>query len=300
MSNGTILAVDDESLTLQMICDLLEDADFEVEKAENGRQAVDILMANPARFDALVVDRMMPEMGGLEVLEFVRSHHDTASIPVILQTAASSPAEMREGIDAGAFYYITKPYDESTLVAIVRSAVQNYQHHREFMNFVTTDRIMLSGIELLESGRFRFASLQEGKSVVWMLSQLTEESAMSTVCLQELVVNAIEHGNLGIGGPAKKELILENRWEEEVDRRMMLPENTGKRVTVEFEVVDETVTVAIQDQGPGFDWAAHLRQEANLENKIQGRGILVASRMSDHSLTYENGGSRAIVSFARL
>ncbi len=143
MSSGTILAVDDESLTLQMITDLLEDAGFEVVNAVNGKQAVDIVMAEPERFDALVVDRNMPEMGGLDVLKFLREHDATASIPVILQTAASGPEEMREGIEAGAFYYITKPYDDSTLVAVVRSAVQDYKESRQFLNFVTADRVLL-------------------------------------------------------------------------------------------------------------------------------------------------------------
>ena len=300
MSSGTILAVDDESLTLQMITDLLEDAGFEVVNAVNGKQAVDIVMAEPERFDALVVDRNMPEMGGLDVLKFLREHDATASIPVILQTAASSPEETREGIEAGAFYYITKPYDDSTLVAVVRSAVQDYKESRQFLNFVTADRVLLSGIELMEAGRFRFSTLQEAKSVVWIVSQLAEETAMATTCLQELLVNAIEHGNLGIGAKTKEDLVLANRWQEEVDRRLELPENQEKSVLLEFSVAGEEVIISVETEGPGFDWSAALTQDTNLENRVQGRGILIAQSMSAQTLTYEDDGRKAIVRFTRL
>ena len=300
MSSGTILAVDDESLTLQMITDLLEDAGFEVVNAVNGKQAVDIVMAEPERFDALVVDRNMPEMGGLDVLKFLREHDATASIPVILQTAASGPEETREGIEAGAFYYITKPYDDSTLVAVVRSAVQDYKESRQFLNFVTADRVLLSGIELMEAGRFRFSTLQEAKSVVWIVSQLAEETAMATTCLQELLVNAIEHGNLGIGAKTKEDLVLANRWQEEVDRRLELPENQEKSVLLEFSVAGEEVIISVETEGPGFDWSAALTQDTNLENRVQGRGILIAQSMSAQTLTYEDDGRKAIVRFTRL
>jgi DNA-binding response OmpR family regulator len=300
MSNGTILAVDDESLTLQMITDLLEDADFKVVTAANGKQAMEILMADPDRFDALVIDRNMPEMGGLEVLIQVRKQARTASIPVILQTVASSPQEMQEGIEAGAFYYITKPYDNTTLLAVVRSAVDEYKQNRQFLSFITADRILLSGIELLETGRFRFSTLTEAKAVVWMISQLTEETAMATACLTELLVNAIEHGNLGIDSAGKKELLQAHNWEEEINRRLSLPQNAQKRVQVEFNVINDEVIVKIQDQGQGFDWLPWLQQEGGIENRVQGRGIIIARTMSSHTLTYEDGGRRAIVRFTRL
>ena len=291
---------DDDILTLQIICDLLEDAGFEVCAADNGRQAIDILMATPERFDALVVDRMMPEMGGIEVLKTVRSHDVTSNIPVIFLTAASTPEEMREGIDAGAFYYITKPYDSVTLLAVVRSAISNHKQNQQVMDFVTSDRIMLSCIDLLDSGRFYFSTLPEAKSIVWMLSQFAEDPAEATACLQELLFNAVEHGNLGIEGDLKEKLIHEGKFESEIERRLSLQENAGKRVQVDFKVVDGEIVIEIEDNGDGFDWVSYFKQTPNLENKVQGRGLLIARKMSAYSLVYENGGRRAIVRFNRL
>ena len=296
---ATVLAVDDEELTLRIIKDTLEDAGYDVVTADSGQAALDVLMASPDSFDAMVLDRMMPQMTGMEVLAAVRSNERTGSIPVILQTAASSHQEMREGIEAGAFYYITKPYDENTLVAVVRSAVQSYGQSRAFIRYIANDQTLLAGAGLLEQARFRFTTMEEAKSVVWMIGQNVEECAPFSACLQELIANAIEHGNLGLGGAAKDDLIRHDQWEGEIARRQALPANMGKTVLVTFETIDDDVVVSIEDQGVGFDWQPYFSQDLSLDNRVQGKGIVVARSMSGHTLCYENGGRRAIVRFAR-
>jgi DNA-binding response OmpR family regulator len=296
MTTGTILVVDDEKLTLRIIKDALEDAGFKVFTAENGRQGLEILMANPGNFDALVVDRMMPEMDGMALLAEARQNAMTANIPVILQTAASDPKKLREGIEAGAFYYLTKPYDESTLVAIVRSAVRSCEQFRYFADYVA---IPLESAEVLKRGQFRFSTLKEANSVAWLISQHTENIAAVSVGILALLTNAIEHGNLGIGGAEKEKLIRQNRWEYEVSRRIELPENAAKTVVVDFDATGEDVVVIIEDQGSGFDWHPYLGDELNLENRIQGRGILYSITMAFHSLVYEKAGSRVVAKFRR-
>ncbi len=299
MANGTILAVDDEGLTLRIIKDTLEDSGFEVVTATNGREALDILQADPQRFDAVVIDRMMPEMNGMSVLDAIRNNDDTVNIPVIFQTAANRSEEMREGIEAGAFYYITKPYNESTLAAIVRSGVDRYKQNRQFASYINDSSVMFDGAHSLVKGEFHFSSLEEARTVVWLISQHAEEPVNVNLALQELIANAIEHGNLGIGGAEKERLIRDNRWDAEIARRMELPENQGKVVVVRFDATDEFVGVAVEDQGAGFSWHRYLADEVNLENRVQGRGIVVARSLAFSDLRYENGGSRAVMSFAR-
>ena len=300
MTNGTILAVDDEALTLQIIQDMLEDDGFDVVTAENGKQALDLVMKDPEKFDAIVIDRMMPIMDGMAVLKALREDDRTSSIPVILQTAASSPEEMNEGIEAGAFYYITKPYNESTLGAIVQSAVQRHTQNKQFTNSFNHDLALLAGAETLEKGRFRISTLDDAKAVVWMICQHAEENAMATACLQELITNAIEHGNLGIGSATKEELIRKNCWAEEINRRLALPENAHKSVVIEFDATGDELEVSIEDEGQGFDWTPYFSNNLDLQNKAHGRGIVVARQMSAHSISYENDGRRVLVSFPRL
>lgn len=297
MTNGTILAVDDDDLALDMIRDSLREAGFDVVTAVNGAQALSVLLADPERFDVLVVDRVMPVMDGMEFLRAVRQNEGTANIPIVLQTVEGQPQAMKEGIEAGAFYYLTKPYDESTLVAVVRSAVQSHNQVRFFRSYSS---IPLEAPETLVKAQFRLSTFRQAKSVIWMISQHAMEPEWVSAGLQELVTNAIEHGNLGIGGQQKEGLIRESRWEAEIQRRLQLTENVGKAVVIEFDATGEEVWVAIEDQGEGFNWQDYFAKDISLANRVQGRGIVVARSVpAFQKITYLKGGSRVEVTFAR-
>jgi CheY-like chemotaxis protein len=296
MQQGLILAVDDEPLMLRVIKDTLEDEGFTVVTAENGHQALERLKASPQAFDAVVIDRMMPVMGGMEVLSAIREDSALQHIPVIFQTAETSPQALREGIEAGAYYYITKPYDETTLAPIVRAAVQAYTHIKSIESL---DSVPLEAASVVERAWFRFSTLKEAKSVVWMIAQHAADPAPVTVGLMELITNAIEHGNLGIGGATKETLIRQNRWEEEIRRRQSLPVCAGMTVAVEFDATQDHVSVAIKDNGPGFDWARQMSKTVNLQNCISGRGIYIARTVSFDKVSYRNGGNIVEVTFEK-
>jgi len=297
MTAGKILVADDDELTLDIISDALRDAGFDVVTAENGHRALEILLADPKVFDALVVDRVMPVMDGMAFLAAVRENDETTNIPVVMQTSESHSQAMHEGIKGGAFYYITKPYDEETLVAIVRSAVQSHNQFRFFTNY---NSVPLEAPETLEMARFRFSTFREAKSVIWMISQHAREPEWVSAGLQELVANAIEHGNLGIGGQMKEILIRQNLWESEVSKRFDLPENAGKTVVVEFDRTGDLAVVAIEDHGAGFAWMPYLTGDPDLCNKVQGRGILTAKSVAFGSVKYEKDGRRVVVDFPRI
>jgi CheY-like chemotaxis protein len=296
MQQGLILAVDDEPLMLRVIKDTLEDEGFTVVTAENGHQALERLKASPQAFDAVVIDRMMPVMGGMEVLSAIREDSTLQHVPVIFQTAETSPQALREGIEAGAYYYITKPYDETTLAPIVRAAVQAYTHIKSIESL---DSVPLEAASVVEKAWFRFSTLKEAKSVVWMIAQHAADPAPVTVGLMELITNAVEHGNLGIGGATKEILIRQNRWEEEIRRRQSLPVCAGMTVAVEFDATQDHVSVAIKDNGPGFDWARQMSKTVNLQNCISGRGIYIARTVSFDKVSYRNGGNIVEVTFEK-
>ena len=299
-SNGRILVVDDEELTVQIIQLALEGAGFCVVTAENGQMALDILDANPDGFDVLIIDREMPVMGGMAVLERVRQHYQTVDLPVILQTSLSRPEQIREGIEAGAFYYVTKPYDEETLVTIVRSAMQRRIQAQAYQSLLSQGEGILAGVDFLKRGFFQFRCPSDAKAVIWMVAQHAEEPAMVMACLQELVSNAIEHGNLQIGGEIRTELQRQNSLEDEIARRLDLPEYADRYVTVEFDATGADLMVTVVDQGKGFDWQAYVNGAIEQGNKMLGRGIISAQAMSSHRLSYENDGRQVSVVFDGL
>ena len=91
MAQCTVLAVDDDLITLDIVKDFLEDDGFEVVTAENGREALAAVMADTGKFDAIVMDRMMPEMGGEEVFRVLRKMNPNVKVLVCSGNSASFP-----------------------------------------------------------------------------------------------------------------------------------------------------------------------------------------------------------------
>lgn len=122
--------------------------------------------------------------------------------------------------------------------------------------------------------------------------------------LFELITNAIEHGNLKITSEEKTKLRKEDRWLEEIDRRLTLPENQDKYVDIvvtrqslnktQDKATDNNLAVQIIDQGPGFNWKKYetdSEDNKNINLKEHGRGIFMAKALAFKKLTYSESGN---------
>ena len=89
--------------------------------ASSGREGLALIDAQAP--DLLMLDLMMPEQGGLEVLEILRSRPATAALPVIVLTALDDEVNIRAGFDLGATDYLTKPFSIPQLAARVRACL---------------------------------------------------------------------------------------------------------------------------------------------------------------------------------
>lgn len=112
-----ILVADDDPDILELVSYNLEAEGFEVLRAVDGDEAWSL--ARNAAPDVVVLDVMMPERDGLDVLASLKSHPRTRHIPVVLLTAKATDAEVWEGWRAGADYYITKPFNLDELLRFV-------------------------------------------------------------------------------------------------------------------------------------------------------------------------------------
>ena len=115
-----ILVVEDEESLARFIELELVHEGYEVEKAEDGRRALELALS--ADFDLILLDIMIPELNGLEVLRRLQKEKDT---PVILLTARDSVMDKVAGLDAGAVDYITKPFAIEELLARIRVAIKH-------------------------------------------------------------------------------------------------------------------------------------------------------------------------------
>jgi two-component system sensor histidine kinase/response regulator len=116
---GTLLVVDDNEMNRDMLQRRLSREGYVVEVAEGGREALDRLSTQS--FDLALLDVMMPEVSGLDVLRTVRERYSLAELPVIMVTAKSQSDDMVEALQLGANDYVTKPIDYPVLLARVRT-----------------------------------------------------------------------------------------------------------------------------------------------------------------------------------
>jgi two-component system response regulator HydG len=118
-----VLVVDDETGILETLGILLKNAGFRVQTALGGRHGIEMLES--AQPDIVLTDVRMPSVGGLELLSAVRQT-DT-DLPVILMTAQADLRSAIQAVNAGAFYYIQKPFVNDELIAILRRAAEHRQ-----------------------------------------------------------------------------------------------------------------------------------------------------------------------------
>ena len=123
-----ILVVDDMADNLFLMNGLLEDR-YRVIQATSGKEALKIVMSDTPP-DMVLLDIMMPDMDGYEVLRRIRQHTPTANIPVIFLTALASQQDERLGMDLGAVDYLTKPVDPQLVVNRVEAHVRATAHAR--------------------------------------------------------------------------------------------------------------------------------------------------------------------------
>lgn len=117
---ATILVVDDDQKLLKMVRRTLIYEGFQVMTAENGREALLKLEADPP--DLLVLDWMMPELDGLDLLHRLRANGD--AVPVLMLTARDAVENRVQGLDEGADDYLVKPFAPSELLARLRALLR--------------------------------------------------------------------------------------------------------------------------------------------------------------------------------
>jgi len=118
---------------------------------------------------------------------------------------------------------------------------------------------------------------------------------LATIGLRELVVNAVEHGNLGISFDEKTELLANGSWQAEIERRLGDDKFRDRFATAELRLLGNMYRIDITDQGDGFDWNAYLDPETAPSALLHGRGISLALGAEFTSLRYRGAGNEVVL-----
>ena len=290
-NRASILIVDDEPINLDIICAHLEDENYELVRANNGQEAWSKLEADPTRYDTIILDRMMPDMDGMQLLNNIKDTDELEHVPVVMQTAKAASSDVIAGLKAGASYYLTKPYDGEILKSVIRGAVNSRLHEKSLLESLREGRKIFN---LMTFGRFRIHNLHQCNLVATQVAHVCPEPQRVVTGISELLVNALEHGNLKIGYAEKGNLMRSGTWQMEVERRLSANENTDGYIELEFKVEADTVQIRIRDQGQGFDWSPYMDFDPDRAFDPHGRGIAVARLSSFDDLEYIGDGNEVL------
>ncbi|MDD2366802.1 MAG: response regulator [Desulfuromonadaceae bacterium] len=287
-SEWKILVVDDEPMILSIIVELLKNDNCVVETAVDGSAAWEKLNAPNSSFSFVILDRIMPGINGLELLRMIKSDDRLKNLPVIIQSGANSPDQIAEGIEAGAYYYLTKPYVPHTLLSIVRSVMVDIELR---MQVTAQAARYIETLKHFTRAELRFSTPEDVNSIAGILSAMCPNPDKVSTGFVELLLNAVEHGNLGITYEEKKQLMYDNRWREELNGRLLSEKYRGRFATVTMERRSDMLKFRILDQGNGFDWGKYLDLDPVRSLDPNGRGIAMARRYSFNTVEFEGHGN---------
>ena len=177
-----ILLVEDEEKLARFVELELRHEGYEVEKAFDGRTGLE--MAEQGQYDLMLLDIMLPQLNGLEVLRRLRK--EESALPIIMLTARDAVMDKVTGLDMGADDYITKPFSIEELLARIRAALRKQAGQKKEESLLTCadlsvdvsrHRVMRGGKEIELTGR-EFSLLQyflENKTLVLTRDQLLEK-----------------------------------------------------------------------------------------------------------------------------
>lgn len=153
---NTVLVVDDQEVYRMIIREILQE-DYEVLEAENGRQALDILEKQEGGISALILDLMMPEMDGYEVMNYLSGNGRCRNVPILVTTGETDVENERKCLEAGAWDFIAKPINRDTLRLRLKNIIgrSRFDYQKQERYLIEHDQLtsLYSRIKLFEKAR---------------------------------------------------------------------------------------------------------------------------------------------------
>ena len=283
-----VLIVEDDPSVRVLLQTLVAEEGHSVEVAVDGAAGLEAF--RQFRPDLVLSDIMMPHMDGLELLESIRA--EDSDVLVVILTGCGSEEYAVRALRHGANNYLQKPIDDTDIIplvqkyaAVVRDRTVDVEIHEMFVERAFTLELE-NTLEIIPRVADRL--LRETCGAIKRADQLGVRLG-----LVELLLNAVEHGNLGISYEQKRESLTTMDGLEMLCReRLSDPVHAARRVTVHFTMDATACEWVIVDEGAGFDWRAlpDPTDEGAGLFEAHGRGILL-SRPQFDTLEYQEPGN---------
>lgn len=161
-----ILVVEDEVLLAKSLKEILEESEHGVSLAYDGEEG--LKLARNAHFDLLILDLMLPKLNGFQVARTLRKEKN--GLPILMLTAKSDILDRVEGLDSGADYYLTKPFDKRELLACINALLRRQGKEVNQISFGNTS-LDLDSSELVSGENALRLSSKEFQMMKLLLSE---------------------------------------------------------------------------------------------------------------------------------
>ncbi len=172
-----ILIVEDDRILADSLKDMLTKKGFDVEAVYDGEDGSQYAMLGV--YDLLILDVMMPKMNGYELARYVRSKR--CSTPILMLTAKSSLEDRIEGLNAGADYYLTKPFDSRELLACINALLRRQGTEVDELVYGNTELDLSTGMLIVGDKSVRLSAKEF--DVMRLLMQSKEKNLSKEVIL---------------------------------------------------------------------------------------------------------------------
>jgi YesN/AraC family two-component response regulator len=287
-----ILLVDDDPGILKIFKDFFELKNHTVTTANNGKSALDLVLAANS-FDVVFSDIKMPEMDGLNLLEKMRNND--IHIPVILISGQGDLASSIKALKLGALDFILKPVHLKTLDEALQKIDTALAAERET---VIAQKLVKDQQLTLQCN----SQLRHIRQIISYFVKQTKDICINydldatklAICLQECLTNAIIHGNLNLDSTLK-----EADWsafDDLIKQRENDSNYCDKTVSVLFQQTPSLMRFTVSDQGLGFN-PDNLPDptDPNSWLKLSGRGILFIRSYMDE-VHWNDAGNQIVMS----
>jgi CheY-like chemotaxis protein/anti-sigma regulatory factor (Ser/Thr protein kinase) len=280
-----VLIADDQDALRALLSRLLEREGFEPVEAADGLQAVELFRSRSPL--VVVSDVMMPRMDGLALLTEVKAI-DRGAV-VILMTGQGNEDMVLRALRGGATNFFKKPFDVRELIQEIRRVVD---FRLEAARATLYSPYLVAEEKLFVIPRADSAFFPIVNQMTLQLPCIVPEEEILNlkIGIEEMITNALEHGNLGISFAEKHRAIADGTLAELLEERGRASDEAGRAVRVRSKISPELFEVTVQDDGSGFDWRSLPAVAPETLMAYNGRGIFLTKIYYDE-VTYNERGT---------
>ncbi len=290
---ATVLLVDDEKVVREELGGLLQDEGYTVVTARDGEEGLEMYLRQQP--DMVITDARMPRREGLSLAREILARN--AHVPITMITGHGSEAMAIAALRLGMTDFLKKPVQLTNLVAALERMEASRRlalERADGVDVLPPSARLVSVTKRFECGNDLEAIPQFVAAVIASVASGLDPRKRDgmQLALREIVINAVEHGNLGVTFEEKTQANERGTLPALIARRATDPERAARKVRVKAKRTDESILVVVEDEGDGFEWRS-LPDPTDAANLLRthGRGVLLAS-LSVDELRFNDRGNR--------